>query len=242
MELKQLSEHVYYTECDPSADRPVLGYVLGDTCTVMIDAGNSENHVRDYERTLDQYGLLKPQYCVITHWHWDHTFGMHALSAETVAHVNTNRELERLSSWVWNDEEMKRRLEEGLEIEFADQHIRAEYGALEDIRVTAADRTFQDAMTIDCGGVTCRCIHLPSAHSDDAVVVYVPEEKVLFVGDIYNDDFYHEHDRDMEKTKQLHDALAQLDFQTAVVGHSSPVSKQNILGFLKKCLADFADL
>lgn len=234
MELNQLSEHIYYTQCDPDVDRPVLGYILGDACAVMIDAGNSKNHVKDYEDACIRRGLRMPEYCVITHWHWDHTFGMHALSAQTIAHINTNRELRRLSSWAWNDEAMRSRLKAGLEIEFADQHIRAEYSRLEDIRVILAGRTFQDELTLDCGGVTCQCIHLPSAHSDDSVVILVPEEKALFVGDIYNDDFYHGHCRDMEKTERLYRALLKLEFETAVVGHGNPVKKADLIHFLKR--------
>ncbi|MDU2490910.1 MAG: MBL fold metallo-hydrolase [Clostridium celatum] len=110
MELKQLTERIYYTESDPTCDRPVLGYILGDQCSVMIDAGNSESHVKDYNYAVGKKGFKKPKYCVITHGHWDHTFGMHALDVETIAHDKTNEELERMSSWAWNNGAMKQRL------------------------------------------------------------------------------------------------------------------------------------
>lgn len=54
MELKKLTERIYYTESDSKSDRPVLGYILGDKCSVMIDAGNSENHVKDYNYALEK--------------------------------------------------------------------------------------------------------------------------------------------------------------------------------------------
>ena len=38
MELKQITTHVYYTECDSRTDRPVLGYILGSNQSVMVDA------------------------------------------------------------------------------------------------------------------------------------------------------------------------------------------------------------
>lgn len=237
MELKQISDHIYYTECDPRYDRPVLGYILGAECAVMVDAGNSASHAEAFTQAVQDRGFPLPMYCVITHWHWDHTFGMHALHAETVAHVNTNWELRRLSAWSWDDKSMQKRLAEGTEIEFADQHIRAEYHCLGDIRVSTAMLTFSDQLTIHCGGLTCRCIHLPSAHSNDSVVIHVPEEGILFLGDIYNDDFYHGHARDLDKTKQLRDALSQVDFHTAVAGHSRPVPKGDVLRFLDQCLS-----
>lgn len=103
MELKQITPHIYYTECDARTDRPVLGYILGSSQSVMVDAGNSTRHIADYNHALKQAGLPEPAYCVITHWHWDHTFGMHAVKAETIAHKNTNRELSRMSAWEWTD-------------------------------------------------------------------------------------------------------------------------------------------
>lgn len=234
MELKKLTERIYYTESDSKSDRPVLGYILGDKCSVMIDAGNSENHVKDYNYALEKNGFKRPKYCIITHWHWDHTFGMHALDAETIAHYKTNEELHRLSSWMWSDGAMKQRLIDGEEIAFADEHIRVEYSPLEDIKVITADRKFKDKIVIDCGKITCQCLHLSSAHSDDSVVIFIPEEKVIFIGDLYNDDFYNNHYRDTEKTKQLYDALTQIDFQIAVVGHSNPIGKKEIINFLGK--------
>lgn len=61
---------------------------------------------------------------------------------------------------------------------------------------------------------------------------YVPEEKILFIGNIYGDDFYQNHSRSLEKTQALYDALDGLDFSVAVPGHSGPVTKENLLQFL----------
>ena len=34
MRLKKLTEHILYTECDSSSDRPVLGYINGEKFSV----------------------------------------------------------------------------------------------------------------------------------------------------------------------------------------------------------------
>lgn len=61
--------------------------------------------------------------------------------------------------------------------------------------------------------LTWECLHLSLAHSDDSVVVYIPEEKVIFLGDIYNEDFYNNHYQDIKKTEQLYHSLNQIDFE-----------------------------
>lgn len=234
MTLHQLTSNIYYTDHDPAVDRPVLGYIAGSRFAVMVDAGNSPSHVRSYLALLAAQGLTLPKYCALTHWHWDHTFGLHAFPGEAIACRQTNDELRRLSQWSWDEAAMQARLAAGLEIAFADEHIRAEYPSPEDIIVRPAAITFDQTLTLDLGGLTCHLLHLPSAHSEDSVVVYIPEERLLFIGDCYNDDFYHDHYRDLTKTRALHTALAALDFELAVPGHSGPIAKTDLLAFLQR--------
>lgn len=236
MELIKLTERVYYTKNDATNDRPVLGYVLGDRYSVMIDAGNSGNHLKEYMVHVSNAGLPLPEECLLTHWHWDHTFGMHAFHGRTIAHQKTNHELMRLAEWKWTDEAMKERLVTGEDIVFADEHMRVEYSDLTEIKVVPADVTFQNKLTFNCGGITCECHHVESAHSDDSVVVLIPEAEIAFLGDVYNDDFYQSHARDLIKTQKLHDALAEMAFEIAVVGHSEPIKKEQVLAFLKSFL------
>lgn len=234
MQLHQLTEHIYYTDHDPAVDRPVLGYITGSRFAVMIDAGNSASHVQDYLTLLTAQGLAAPKYCALTHWHWDHTFGLHAFPGETIACRQTNDELRRLAQWSWDEAAMQARLAAGTEIAFADEHIRTEYAHPEDIIVRKAAITFDNTLELDLGGLTCRLLHVPSAHSEDAVVIHIPEEQLLFIGDCDNDDFYHDHYRDLAKTRALHAALDLLDFELALPGHSAPLAKTDLLAFLQR--------
>lgn len=47
---------------------------------LAVDAEHSDAHVRDFCRALEGEGLPLPAPTAITHWHWDHAFGMHAVS------------------------------------------------------------------------------------------------------------------------------------------------------------------
>lgn len=105
---------------------------------------------------------------------------------------------------------------------------------LEEIEVVPAVLTFDQRIVLDGGRITCECRHLSSAHSDDYVAIFIPEEKVIFLGDIYNADFYQNHNRDLEKAKQLFQELSIIDFELRVVGHSEPIRKDNILNFLHR--------
>lgn len=234
MNLIKLKNNIYYTESDREYDRPVLGYIRGKDFSIMVDAGNSKKHVNLYMELLAKNNLTMPKYCLITHWHWDHTFGLNAIDFKTFSHKETDEKLKEMKEWKWNDESMKKRLEEGVEIEFADIHIRKEYKNLYDIIIKNVDETLEDKKIFNLGDISCEYFHLPSAHSDDSMVVYIPEEKIIFLGDIYNDDFYKNHYRDIEKTKKLYEELNKLDFEIAILGHGEPIVKERLINFLKQ--------
>ena len=93
MELKKLSEHIWYMPFEEERDRPNLGYVRGDKRSLAIDAGHSEAHIREFYSLLQKEGLPLPSLTVLTHWHWDHTFAMHAVNGLTLANRRTNGHL-----------------------------------------------------------------------------------------------------------------------------------------------------
>ena len=93
MEHRKVSGRVYYLPSEERTDRPVLGYVKGDRYSLAVDAGNSPDHVEKSYRALTESNLRLPDFTIVTHWHWGHTFGMHSISGKTVAGHLTNRRL-----------------------------------------------------------------------------------------------------------------------------------------------------
>ena len=119
MKLNRLSERVWFFPYEEERDRPNLGYVRGDRWSLAMDAGHSEDHVRAFYRALEEENLPLPSLTVLTHWHWDHTFGMHAVHGLCLANDQTNRYLRQAR------EKLQR---EGAEAFLSlDERIRAEY-------------------------------------------------------------------------------------------------------------------
>lgn len=85
MDLTKVTRRVYYLINDRETDRPVLGYIKGDKYSLMVDAGNSKNHVKKFNNSIEKLNLRMPDYVAITYWHWDHTYGMHAVAGKTIA-------------------------------------------------------------------------------------------------------------------------------------------------------------
>ncbi len=236
MELRKITNRVFYTMFSKEADRPVLGYINGREHSLMIDAGNSRNHLRLFNQAVEQEGFRKPDMVAITHWHWDHTFAMHAVEGVTIAHNKTNLKLAEMENWSWSDSDMKNRLDAGMEIEFADTCIRQEYKLLSDIKVTTSTISFSGYMEIDLGDIVAQLHHIPSPHSDDSVCIFVPQEKVLFIGDAVGVDYYNDCYLNKEKLRSMMVVIDGFQFDTCVVGHAEPVSKQKIMSVMDSLL------
>lgn len=229
MELIKCSKHIFYTTYETERDRPALGYIHGSRFSLMIDAGSSPAHVRDTYTLLKNHDLPFPDYTCITHWHWDHTYGMNAVHGLTIAHERTNQKLKQMMHWSWDEEAMNERLKTGVEIPFVDSHIRIEYTDPKEIVIVLAAITFDSKIELDLGDITVQLIHVPSPHSDDAVFIYCPQDRILFIGDSICEDYYNQMNVDSIKLKEMEAFILKLDFDYGIQGHLPKMSKNEIL-------------
>lgn len=235
----KLTDRVYYLPHNEETDRPILGYIKGDKFSLMVDSGNSKKHVELFTDQILELEMPYPDFVTITHSHWDHTFGMNSLKAVSIACDRTNEVLENMCSWEWTDESMKKRLETGEDIEFCDTMMRREYPDLSEIRVKTADIVFSEKLKMDLGGITCELIRLESSHADDCVVIYIPEEKIIFIGDIISEDFHHgEPKYYKDKLLSLINDFKHIDFNIALFGHMEPFTKQGLIEWLEETYSE----
>ncbi|NFB17586.1 MBL fold metallo-hydrolase [Clostridium botulinum] len=233
MTLTKVTDRIYFLENDKEADRALIGYIKGDKYSLMVDAGNSKNHVEKFNNSIEKLNLRLPDYVAITHWHWDHTYGMNAVTGKTIACEITNERLKVMSKWQWTEKAMNQRLLTGEDIEFADTNIRKEYKNLQDIKVIPADIVFKNDLEINLGGLKVILKNVVAPHSADSVIVYVPEERVVFIGDAYSIDFYNNYKYDLAKLQNFINMLESLEFDICFLGHSSPLKKTDIIEYLK---------
>ena len=230
----KLTERIYYMPHDEETDRPILGYIKGDNFSLMIDSGNSKKHAELFIEEVEALDMRYPDFVAITHSHWDHTFGMKSLEAVSIACKRTNEILEDMTMWQWTDKAMKERLEAGEDIEFCDTMIRKEYPELSDIKVKTADIVFNENLSLDLGQISCKLMRLESSHADDCVVAYIPEEKIIFIGDIISEDFHNGEVYYKDKLESLIKDFKGIDFNKALFGHLEPFTKEELIEWLEE--------
>ena len=231
--LKKLSERLYYLPYEELADRPNLYYIKGDDYAVAVDAGNSQRHVEKFYGALKEAGFELPKYTIISHWHWDHTFGLKYISGKSMSTSLTKNKLKEVSRWRWTIEEMKKREASGEDIAFCNEHIMIEYPDLDEIEVVSTDIVIDENTSLDLGGITIQLMPRESTHTKDSLFVYLPSEKALIVEDSDCEDFYNNGYYDPDVLKDMIRFFESLDYEKHLLGHAEPEEKEYALKRLK---------
>lgn len=222
--LHQISEHVWWFTPEDRTDRPSLGAIVGEKGVVLLDIGASPAHTRQFLDALSGEGIASPDYAVLTHWHWDHVFGIDVLSCPVIAHEETNENLKRMMTLDYSDANLPNLVTEGHEVEFTREHLVIELNNEQrrKLKLRPADITFTDSIQLHLGDVTCNIQFVGGDHASDSVVIYIPEDKVLFLSDCFYYTVYQEPCHYTEaKILPLIDKLESFDAQKFVKGHAN---------------------
>lgn len=220
MHLNRLTERVWYDPFERERDRPNLCYIRGDRWSVAVDAGHSRAHTEEFYAALEEAGLPLPSLTVLTHWHWDHTFGLHATRGLSLANERTNRYLLDVRD---------RLAREGTGFFLAmDECIRREYAGGAPVVATPADMVFRGEMRLDAGNCPVRVFQAESPHTDDCTLIELPEEGVLFLGDAAGGVFP-TWEKSAPLCRKLAQTIAAIGARICLESHWPPESAENTI-------------
>lgn len=222
-QLQRLSDRIYWLPPDERTDRPVLGVICGEKHSLIVDAGNSVTHAEILLREISRHNLVPPQFVALTHWHWDHVFGNEAFNVPIIAHYETLSQVAKMARLDWSDAALDARVKAGEEIEFCRDMIKVEFPESDRSRIVikVPEITFYTQLNVDLGGVTAQIIHVGGDHSADSTVIFVPEERVVFLGDCTGSGVYDTWQYTTRRFFPLLDRLLDFDAQWYFHGHDA---------------------
>lgn len=146
-----------------------IGLVIGDSDCLIIDTLGSERQGRELMDEVRWVTSTRMR-VVNTHHHYDHAFGNYAF----------------VPSEIWGHERCATRLREDsrttqVALAAAMPEVASEYL---DTRIAPPDKTFRDGVELELGGRPVTLAHLGRGHTDNDVVVVVPDVHVVFAGDL----------------------------------------------------------
>lgn len=165
-ELVEVADGVYaYLQPDGSWCLNNAGVIAGRDTAVVVDTAATEQRARRLRASVDSVGAGPGRIIVNTHFHGDHTFGnaVFGAAATVVSHAGTRTEIADTGlalTGLWPD---------------------VEWG---DVRLTLPNITYTGGMTLYVGDRRAELMHVGPAHTRNDTVVWLPDERVLFTGDI----------------------------------------------------------
>ncbi|MFD1453950.1 MBL fold metallo-hydrolase [Oceanobacillus sojae] len=181
--LNKLSDTIYYLSNQDDKERPTLGLVCGEQYSLIIDAGNSVQHAKDFLIEIEKLDVPPVKYVVITHGHWDHFLGTNEFDAAVIVNSRTNEIIKEWESYSFDDYSLQKN--EGIN-ELGDlfmEIIKNDMPDRDNFKLKSPDIIFENTLTIDLGNKVCLLESIKSTHTDDSTVIYIPDEKIIFLGD-----------------------------------------------------------
>jgi glyoxylase-like metal-dependent hydrolase (beta-lactamase superfamily II) len=202
------------------------GIIVGRDGIIVIDTLISAKEAKKFIKDIRLVSDKPIKYVVNTHMHLDHTFGnceFVKLGATIIASADGKREMRSYAETA-----LKKASAYGL----TEQD-------LEGTEICYPSITFEKKMEIDLGGRTVELIHPGRSHTEGSIVVFVPDQKAIFAGDILFTD-YHPNliYADIDGWVKALDYVLAMDAATIVPGHG-PVSSKKDVADMKNYLVLF---
>ena len=170
---------------------------------VIVDAGISTSLTNRYKRLIEkEFNQKNFIYVINTHGHHDHIRGNSIFPhAQIIGHKNwkndatemenTDSTLKRIGRIVKEYDQQLQRINPDTH-EWEDnftQKIRYSNAYLDiskNIPFKLPDITFPDSLNLNCGDVTFEMLFFGRFHSNSDILIYAPEIRTLFVGDLFS--------------------------------------------------------
>ncbi|RKQ29973.1 MBL fold metallo-hydrolase [Oceanobacillus halophilus] len=230
--LQKLSKRLYYLPSYQKTDRPILAAIVGNDQTLFIDAGNSSSHARLFKEQLASQQVFG-DIVAITHWHWDHVFGLSEMDMPSIANSMTFDNIKVLQKYSWENQALDERVQKGIEIPFCADAIKLELGRNREVNLPDPTIIFDKQLKLNLGGVTCMIEHVGGDHSPDSNILYIPEEKALFLGDcLYANMYAEKWHYTIENMSMLLEKIESYDANFYFLSHhAAPLTKDEFSSF-----------
>jgi glyoxylase-like metal-dependent hydrolase (beta-lactamase superfamily II) len=176
----EVAERVWFVQGEAALGTPAnrnfisnAGFVVTDDGVLVVDALGSPALARELLAEIRRVTAQPVRYVVVTHYHADHIYGLQvfkAAGATILAHAEGRDYL--------NSDTASQRLEAS----------RAQLAPWVDAQtqLVAADRWLDAAETrLQMGALEVRIEHVGPAHTSEDLVVWLPQRRVLFAGDLF---------------------------------------------------------
>jgi len=234
------------------------GFIDLGKFSIVIDTTLNEGAAKDLKKAAIRYTEKEPKFIVTTHFHMDHVIGNTVFDSSTLIMTSyrtlKNIEIENPKRIVDIKKTAAKeiaKMEENLRIEQDEEKRKEIANNLQYIKTVQADDfflrganvSFEEKLVFYGEKITVHLQTYQKAHTDGDVTIFIPEEKVLFAGDLLfaNVDPWLGSGDPAGWVSLIDEELLKLDFKVVVPGHGKLASKEEF-ELEKKYIEEIMDL
>ena len=186
-------------------------FIIGDSGVYVIDAKMTEQSARDMIEAIRKTADKPIKYLILTHSDGDHVNGLPGFPAGIDIISHENT---------------------AKDIEKAN-----ESGG---VKIPVPNKTFSEKMNLSDGDIKIDLLYFGPAHTDGNIVVYIPDERIALIGDLFfqgMDPLIHKHKNGTSAGfVSVLQKIADLNAEIYLSGHAEPVKKTDIESLRKTIL------
>jgi len=192
------------------------GIIIGTDGILVVDTLVSAKEAQRFLTDIRKVSSKPIKYVVNTHYHLDHAYGNGVFAKEGGILIGSTADRKNLEQK--GTATLKRAGEYGL----SEEEMRG-------TEIVLPSVTFTDRMTVYLGNETVELMYVAPSHTEGSVLVYLPERKILFAGDILFTDFHpYMGEGDLAGWLTALDYILGLDVATIVPGHGPISAKKDV--------------
>ncbi|MBN1613604.1 MAG: MBL fold metallo-hydrolase [Deltaproteobacteria bacterium] len=214
--MRKISKQVYVETEFPGAN---VGCVITEIGPILIDTPMLPEEADRLRKELFLLSDLDIAHIIYTHQHFDHVIGSAYLSKRTIAHQGTLTGIGYL----------KNNLKKEINLFFPDLHEQRK-DVFDHLEIVLPQITFTTELTLYIGDVTLQ-LSFTGGHSSASIIIYIPEERVLFMGDnLATGMLPVTANCRYGQWIDLLERVEQMDVETYIPGHGDVCGKETVRG------------
>jgi cyclase len=222
---------------------------LGDK-TIVFDTFNTQQAADDLKRFAEKITNRPITYVINSHWHGDHVRGNQVFKDSTIISTQVTykkmreihpermmkqkNDIKGLSHYIQSlEEKLRNNNDEKIQLQI--DFLKEIEASLPKLHLVLPHQTFHDKITLYGSKRSAELFTLGGGHSYCDAVLYIPEEKVIFIGDLLFVDVHPTFFDESNPKNWLHilKKIEEMDIEFAVPGHGSVGTKKNISNLIE---------
>jgi cyclase len=192
------------------------GIIVGSDGILVVDTLVSAKEAQRFLGDIRKVSSKPIKYVVNTHYHLDHAFGNSVFVKE--GGILIGSAIDRKNLQQKGAATLERAGEHGL----SEEEMRG-------TEIVLPSLIFTDRMTVYLGNERVELLYIAPSHTEGSVLVYLPERKIIFAGDILFTDFHpYMGDGDLAGWLTALDYILGLDVVAIVPGHGPISDKKDV--------------